>query len=174
MLCQRLWVIVWYVESVLVNYFVLCLCIMASYTEPVAVKLGLLCCAGSCVSWCAMLSQGCESWCAMLSRVVVSYGVSFRAIGCKSYKPVVVNHGVLYWGSGFELVCAMLNLWLWIMVCYSEPVIVSHDEICWAIGLLIMVCYAEPVAVNGVLLCWASGSASWFIMLSQWLWIIVS
>ena len=41
-------------------------------------------------------------------------------------EPVVVNHGVLCEASGGESWCAMLSLWLCIMVCYAEPVIVNH------------------------------------------------
>jgi hypothetical protein len=40
--------------------------------------------------------------------------------------------------------------------------------------LWIMVCYAEPVGVTHVVLCWASGCDSWCVILSQSLWIIVS
>jgi hypothetical protein len=148
---QWLWIMVSNAEPVVVNYAVLCLWIMASYTAAVAVKHGLLCCAGGCESWWVMLCQGCGTCCAMLSRVVVSYGVSFREIGCKSYEPVVVNHGVLCWAGGCESWCVILSQWFWIMVCYVEPMVVNH-----------------------VLLCWSSGSGSWFIMLSQWFWIMVS
>jgi hypothetical protein len=46
--------------------------------------------------------------------------------------------------------------WLWIMVCYSEPV-----------GLN-MVCYVETVDVNHSELYWACECESWWLMLSQW------
>jgi hypothetical protein len=65
-------------------------------------------------------------------------------------EPVIVNHVVLCWASGYVSWCAMLSQWLWIMVCYSEPVVVNHR-----------------------VLCWPSGCESWWVMLSQWLWIVV-
>jgi hypothetical protein len=77
------------------------------------------------------------------------------------------------------------NRWLWIMVCYAEPVVVNHGLLCWASGckslyvilcqwLWIMVYYYELVVVNDVVLFWASGGESWYDILSQWLWIMVS
>jgi hypothetical protein len=74
--------------------------------------------------------------------------------------------------------------WLWIIVCYAEPVVVNHVVLCWASGckslcvilsqwLWIMVNYFEPVVVNNVVLFWASGCESWWVMLSQWFWIMV-
>jgi hypothetical protein len=91
----------------------------------------------------------------------------------------------------------MQSQWLWIMVCFTEPVVVNHGVYCWASNceswwvllwqwLLIMVCYAESVvvnyavlclwimvsyteqvAVNHGLLCYASGCESWWVMLCQ-------
>jgi hypothetical protein len=94
-----------------------------------------------------------------------------------------VNHGVLFWNSGCESWCVILKQWLWIMVCYSGPVVVNHGVLCWASGceswsvmlckwLWIMVCYAGPVVVNHGVVCWDSGCEPWCAMLSQWLWII--
>ena len=57
---------------------------------------------------------------------------------------VVGNIGVLCRTKGCESWFVMLNQWLWIMVCYAEPVIVNHD-----------------------VLCCASGYISWCVMLSQ-------
>jgi hypothetical protein len=103
--------------------------------------------------------------------------VSFRAICCKSYEPVI------YWVCGFELWCAILNLWLWIMVCNAKQVVVNLGVSCRASGcesygvklsqwLWIMVCNSEPVVVNHGLLCYAKCCKSWCDMLSKWLWII--
>jgi hypothetical protein len=80
--------------------------------------------------------------------------------------------------------CVMLWQWLWIMMCYIEPVGVIHGVLCWASGceswcvmlnkwLWIMMCYAEPVAVNHGVLRWGSGCESWCAMLRQSLWIMV-
>ena len=95
----------------------------------------------------------CESWCAMLYQwwwIMENYA-----------QPVLVNHGV------------MLSQWLWIsvlcwtmcveiMVCYSEPVVGNHCV------------NAVPVVVNHCLLYCASRCDSWWVLLSQWLWTIVS
>ena len=88
---------------------------------------------------------------------------------------VGVNHVVLCWAG-----------WLWITMCYAEPVVVNPSVLCWASGcepcwvmlrqwLWIMVCYAEWVGVNHGVLCWASGCESCRVMLSQWLslWIML-
>ena len=72
----------------------------------------------------------------------------------------------------FVIHCVLLSQWLWIMVCYTEPVVVNHGVLFWAIGcesygvlclnqrLWIMVCYAEPVVVNHGVLFWDSGCES--------------
>jgi hypothetical protein len=73
--------------------------------------------------------------------------------------------------------------WLRIMVCYAEPVVVSHGVLSWASGcesccvmlsqwLWIMVYYSEPLVVIHGVLCWASGCEWWGVMLRQWLWIM--
>jgi hypothetical protein len=41
------------------------------------------------------------------------------------YESVVVNYGAFCWTSGLESWCVMLSQWLWIMVCYTEPVVVN-------------------------------------------------
>ena len=46
----------------------------------------------------------------------------------------------------------MLSQWVWIMVCYAEPMIVKH--LCWAHCVWIMVCFAVAVGVNQCELCW--------------------
>jgi hypothetical protein len=61
-----------------------------------------------------------------------------------------VNHDVLFCANGYESCCSMLNQWMWIMVCYAEPMTVNHG-----------------------VLCWASNRESCFAMLSHWLWIMV-
>jgi hypothetical protein len=154
-------------ETLVVNHGVLCwasscescvmlsqwLWIMLCYAEPEGVIHGVLC-------W----ASGCESWCVILCRVVV-------------------NHCVVCWtewlwimcyteSGGCESHCAILSQWLWIRVCYPEPVVVNY-VLCWANGcesccvmlnqrVWFMVCYAEQVVVNHGVLYWAG-----------WLWIIV-
>jgi hypothetical protein len=99
--------------------------------------------------------------------------------------PKVVNHGDLCWASGCESWCVILSQWLWIMVWYARPssceswcimlskVVMNHDVVCWAQSLGIMMYYAEAMVVYNGVLCWASGCESWFVILSQWLWIMV-
>jgi hypothetical protein len=94
------------------------------------------------------------------------------------------SHGVLFWDIGCESWCTMLGQWVWIVVCYAEPVVVNHGVLFWASGceswwvmlsqwLWIIVSDDEQVVVNHDLLCWASVCESLFFMLSQWLWIMV-
>jgi hypothetical protein len=40
--------------------------------------------------------------------------------------------GVLSWAIGCDSWWAMLSQWLWIIVFFSEPVVVNHGEICLA------------------------------------------
>jgi len=67
-------------------------------------------------------------------------------------EPVVVNHGLLCWGSGCELWFIILSQWLWIKVYYSEPVIVNNVVLFWA---------------NGCESWWASGCDPWCVILSK-------
>jgi hypothetical protein len=48
----------------------------------------------------------------------------------------------------------MLRQWLWIMVCYSEPVIVNHVLFWASQWLQFIASYAEPVVVNHGVLRW--------------------
>ena len=86
---------------------------------------------------------------------------------------MVVNYGESCCASGCESCCTMLSQsfgismctlchWVWIMLCYTQPVIGNTNM------------HAVPVGVNHGELSWTSGCASLFAMLSQWLWIIVS
>ena len=86
--------------------------------------------------------------------------------------PVVVNRVVQCLANGCESWWTMLCQWMWMMLCYVEPVVVNHDA------------NAVPVGVNHDVLFWASrwesrcercGSRceSWWVMLSEWLWITV-
>ena len=44
-----------------------------------------------------------------------------------------MHHGVLGWASGCESGCVIPNQWLWIMVCYTDPVVVNHGMLSWGI-----------------------------------------
>ena len=145
--------------------------IMVSYAKPVVVNNVVLYWASGNESWCVILSQwlwiilfcwasGCESWCVILSQwlwIMVSYD-----------EPVFVNHGDLWWASGYVS---------W--VCSTELMVVHHGVVCWASDcesrsvilsqwLWIMLFYTEPVVVNHSVLCWAAiGCESWSLMLRQ-------
>jgi hypothetical protein len=106
--------------------------IMVSFIVPVVVNEGVLCWAEwLCIVMYYAGQSGYESWCAMLIPMVGNQGVSCRTSGCESW-------------------FVILSQWLWIMVCYAEPVFMYYG-----------------------VLCWASGCESWCIILSQWLWIMV-
>ena len=67
--------------------------------------------------------------------MVVNHGVLFWGSSCESWcaiytEPVFVNQGVLKWGSVCESSCAMLSQWLKIMVCYARSVVVNHAALC--------------------------------------------
>jgi hypothetical protein len=85
----------------------------------------------------------------------------------------VVNHDQSCCAIGWESCCIMLSQsvgitmwtlckWVWIMVCFSEPLVGNHDM------------NAPPVGVNHGELCWASIWESRCAMLSQCLWINVN
>jgi hypothetical protein len=161
LLCQWLWMMVCYAESVVVNYAVLCLWIMVSYIEPVTVNHGLLCYASGCESWWVMLCQGCESWCVMLSMwwwIMLCYT---DPCGCESW-------------------CVMLSQSLWIMVCYTDPVVVNHvcytepnscESCCFILSRLWL---SYGVSCRTVGYEWyVSGCELWCILLDQWSWVMV-
>ena len=157
------------------------------YSVPADIKYGELCEGGDCETVCAMLSQW--LWILLYYADPVDGNHGVNAV------PVGVNHVVLFWASRSESrseryasrcesCWTLLRQWLWITVCYGEPVVVNHCELCWASGcetlwamlrqlLWITVCYAEPVVVNHCELCWSSGCETLWVILSEWLWIIL-
>jgi hypothetical protein len=139
---------------------------MLSYAEPVDVNHRLLCWAIDCESFWVMLSQWLWiMWCYAEPVVVKHCELCWtQCVGIMVYnaEPVGVNHCELCWDSGCESWCAMISKYVWIMVCYAEPVVGNHEL------------NAVPVGVNHVVLCWASRCESRCAMLSQWLWIIVN
>jgi hypothetical protein len=115
--------------------------------------------------------------------------------------PVVVKHVVVCWSSGCESWCSILSQWLWIMVCYAEPVVVNYDVLCWTSQplaqhstpwftgtgsalhtmihnhwLRIINHVWQPLAQHSSPVYYSepNGYEWWFIMMSQWLWIMVS
>jgi hypothetical protein len=98
---------------------------------------------------------------------------------------VVVNHGVSSWTSCCEWCCVKLSQWLWIMMCYSEPVVVKHGLLCCAKCCESWCLMLSPLVVNHDALSWAkclwimiryaepSGCESWCAIPNQWLCIMV-
>ena len=168
MLRQWLWIMMRCAESVVENHVVI---YWASRWE----------------SRCEHCASKCEPWWYMLRHwlwITMCYA-----------EPVAVIHCALCWASCCETFWFILRYWLWIIVGNAEAVVASHCVLCWAWCVGIMVCYAKPVVVNhcamlsrvsgnhGVLF-WASGwysrcewcssgCESWWVMLSQWLWITI-
>jgi hypothetical protein len=155
---------------------------MVSYAEPVVVNNGESCCASGCESCCAMFSPW--LWIMANNAVPVDMNHDVNAV------PVGVNHAVLYWASRWEWRCErcasrceswwvmLLSQWLWITMCYAEPIVVKHCEWYLDIGceslwgmlsqwLWIIMFYAEPVCWNHGVLCRASDSESLCVMLSR-------
>ena len=139
--------------------------------EPVLVNHGEVCWASGCESCWGMQSQwfvnhgvlcctnGRESWRVILCqwlRIMLCYTESFVGNHDVKAVPVGVNHVMLFWVIRWESRCelsasryeswwVMLGHWLWITVCYAEPVLVNncvmlsrmcgnHDVLCWASG----------------------------------------
>jgi hypothetical protein len=158
MLCQWLWIMVCYAEPVVMHHGVLCwtsgceswcvipnqwLWIIVCYAEPVVVNRGVLCWHDH---WLSITHHDSQSLPQLNKPWFTTTGSAYLAI--------IYNHLriVMYYAekSGCESWCVILGQWLWIMVCY-----------------------AEPVVVNRGVLWWASGCVSWCVMLSQCLRIIV-
>ena len=131
--------------------------------------------------------------------VVVNHGEVCWVSGCAIVRyaaPVVVNHDVLCWSIDCESLRIMLSQWLWIIVYYAELnlweswcVMLSQQlwiiVLCWAVCVGIKVCYSDSVVVNHAVnamsvgvnydeLCWTSSCEPLLVLLSLWLWNIVS
>ena len=166
--------------------------------EPVTVNHRLLFWASDYESWCVMRSK--LLWITVMyaEPVTVNQCALFLASGCKSWKfcqwswtmvmctdsvavnhvvfcwAVVFNDGEICWASGCDSLWTMLIQWLRITVCYAEPVVVKHCELCCGQCLWITVCNVVPLVVNYCEFCWASVCETLWVMLSQWLRTIVS
>ena len=119
--------------------------IMANYDVPVVVNHVVLCLANGCELWWVMLWQWLWIMLYYAEPVVGNHDVNAVT--------VCVNHIVLFWASRWESRCehcasrceswwAMLKQWLgitlrmlckwvWITMCYSVPIGVTHGELCW-------------------------------------------
>jgi hypothetical protein len=124
-LSQWLWIIVNYVEPVVVKHCELCwangcvsLCVIVGW---VCGNYGMLCWASRWESRGEHCACRCESWWDMLKQWL---GITLRML-CKLvwimcyYVPIGVTHGELCWGSGCESCCVIMCQWLWIMLCYA-------------------------------------------------------
>ena len=84
--------------------------------------------------------------------------------------PKVVYYGVLYRTCGCQSWYVILSQWMWIMVSFTVPVVVNNDVSCWVSGCEL--CCA--ILVNHGEVYWAICCESWFVMLCQWLWVMVN
>jgi hypothetical protein len=76
-------------------------------------------------------------------------------------QPLAQHKARWFTSSGSESWCAMLNKWLWIMVCYYEPVIVNHGVICWASSCESWLCYTDSSVCES---CWTMFHNHWLSM----------
>jgi hypothetical protein len=135
------------------------LCIVVYHVEPVIVNHGVLFWVSGCESWCAMLSQWLWIMVSITSHnsqpLTQHYTPWFTTFG-RAWQSMIHNHwlrithnesqplaqlnttwlsttgsayGLLYCAKGCELWRVTLSQWLSVMVCYTEPVDVTHGEI---------------------------------------------
>jgi hypothetical protein len=122
--------------TIISNHF---LWIMVSYAEPVVVYHCDLCWASGCESWMLrkhfpisvnFLLQSNTLWIKTMDNINLRSGTDKypENIIVIYAEPVVVSHGVLCWANDCDSWCAMLNQWLWFMLCYAELVVVNHGS----------------------------------------------
>jgi hypothetical protein len=182
MLSQWLWIIVCHSELVTLNHGVLCTARQHSsqwFTTTCTAKLTMI-----HNHFLSIIHHDSQPLTHHNSQWITSNGLakhnmihnqwlSMRNSDSQQRAEMVVNHCEFCCASGCEPLWAMLSQWRWIMVCYAEPVVLKHCELCWAQCVRIMVCYAEPVGVNHGELCSTSGCYSCCGMLLKWVWIMV-
>jgi hypothetical protein len=164
LMCQWLWIMVYYAVSVVVNH-------------------GVLCWASGCESCCSMLCQwlwslvcyaepvsGCESWLGMLSQWFTMIHNHCLSISHDDSQPL--TQYITTWctttdSAWYTMIHSHWHCWTHhdsLMVWYTEPVVLNHGVLCWASEWLwIMVWYADQVVINYGFLCWTS----------EWLWIMM-
>jgi hypothetical protein len=119
--------IVSYTEPVDVNHIVLCWAgcvgIMVCYAELVVVYHCMLYWAG-CVGIMVCYSEP-----LIVNHCVLCWPGCVGQMVCYA-EPMVVNHRVLFCASRCEPWRVMINQWLWIILCYSVTIGVTHGELC--------------------------------------------
>jgi hypothetical protein len=179
------------------------LCIIVSYAEPVVVNRGVWCWANNCDAWCVMLSQwlwfmvfyaepmvvyngglccvsGWESCCAIPShwdsQPLAQYNTPWFTTNSSVLFTVILNHWLSIAHQESQSLAQhntpwFTNYWLSIPHHHSQP-LAQHSSLLsqW---LRITVYYTEPLFLNHGVLYWASCCESWWVMLSQWLCIMV-
>jgi hypothetical protein len=133
-----------------------------SYAELVVLNHGVFCWGSACESWCVIRITQNESQtlaqhnttCVTTTRTAYHNMIHKHWFRIKQHdsKPLAQHQWewIICWASGSESWCVFRMQCLWIMVCYSVPLVVNHDELCRTIG-----------------------SESCCVMVSQWLWIMV-
>jgi hypothetical protein len=102
--------------------------IMVSYAEPVVANHVGPCWASGCVSRSPWLATNCSALPTMIPNhlhSITHHDSEPQAQHSKSWFATTVS----VWQ------CVILSQWLWVIVCYAEPVVVNHGELCWATGV---------------------------------------
>jgi hypothetical protein len=132
--------------------------IMVRYAEPVVANHVVLCWVSGYESLCVMLSQWLWIIVSYAEPVVVNHDYTLWLTPTGSAKLTMTHNHLLtthimihnqllritphdsqslaqdYTPSGCESWCAMMCQWVWIMVCYAEPVVVNHGLLCCTKG----------------------------------------
>jgi hypothetical protein len=135
------------------------LCIILCYAGQVVVNHDVLFCASGCESWCVMLSKW--LWIMVFSKThhdsqpLAQHYTPWFTITCSGLHTIIYIHWFSITHDNSHplaqyYIPSMMSQWVWIMVCYAEPVVVNHG-----------------------LLCCTKGCELWRLILSQWLWIMV-
>jgi hypothetical protein len=127
------------------SYGVSCRAVGYEWYESVVVNYGAFCWTSGLESWCVMLSQWLwfmVHWLNIThydSQPLAQHNSTWLTTTCSALHTINHNH--------LLSITHHVSQRLWIMVCYSEPVVVNHG-----------------------VLCWASGCESWCALLNQLLW----
>jgi hypothetical protein len=146
MLSQLLWIMVCYAKPVVVNH--------VCYAEP-----------NSCESCCEPLAQHYTPWLTItgsaLHTMIHNHCSPNTHHDSQPWSSITQHNsqplGHIIHNLWLRMTIAMLCQRLWIMACYSEPVVVNHGALFWASG-------CESCVIL------SSGCESWWAMLSQWTW----
>jgi hypothetical protein len=149
-LSQWLWIIVWYTEPVVMHYCDLC---WTSGSKSWCVMLRkwlwiMLCNAVIQNHWYSIthheshplaqhsspwLTTTCSALHTMIHKSIVQDYTPWFTITCSGLHTMIYNHWFSITHDNSHPMaqynipcCTMLSQWLWIIVCYAEPVVLNH------------------------------------------------